>query len=161
MTLEIGDKFPSADLIEMQADGPEVVDLSKRISGRKVVVFGLPGAYTGPCSTIHFPSFVRTADAFRAKGVEEIICVAVNDPFVLKAWDVAMGATDAGITLLGDAEGKLTRALEMEFSAPHLGLIGRSNRYAVVLEEGYVTHAKIDKPGVCDVSTGETLLAVL
>jgi peroxiredoxin len=161
MSLAVGDRLPDATLTVMGADGPETVQLADRLKGRKVVLFALPGAFTGPCSTAHVPSFIRTADAFRAKGVEEIICIAVNDPFVLKAWGEATGATAAGITMLGDSEGKLTHALGMEFTAPQLGLIGRSNRYALVLEDGTITHANIDKPGVCDISTGEALLAKL
>jgi peroxiredoxin len=161
MTISVGDTLPEATLSKMTENGPETVSLHSVLKGRKVVVFGLPGAFTGPCSTSHIPSFIRTANLFRTKGVQEIICISVNDPFVLKAWGDATGATVAGITHLGDAEGKLTHALKMEFSAPHLGLIGRSNRYALVLEDGVITHANIDEPGVCDISTGEALLAKL
>lgn len=161
MTISVGDKFPDAQLSVMTDDGPKLVSLSDYVRGRKVIVFGLPGAFTGPCSTIHIPSFMRTANAFKAKGIEEIICVSVNDPFVLKAWGEATGAKAAGITMLGDAEGKLTHSLKMEFTAPQIGLIGRSNRYAVVLDNGVVTHANIDQPNVCDVSTGERLLEAI
>jgi glutaredoxin/glutathione-dependent peroxiredoxin len=161
MTISVGDRLPDADLVTMGANGPEMVSLSQRLKGRKVVVFALPGAYTGTCSTAHVPSFIRTADKFRAKGVDEILCISVNDPFALKAWGESTGATKAGITHLGDAEGKLTRAVGMEFSAPHLGLIGRSNRYALVVEDGVVTKASIDKPGECNISTGEALLETL
>jgi cytochrome c peroxidase len=161
MAIAIGDRLPEASLVGMGESGPEIVDLASRLKGRKVVVFALPGAFTGPCTTAHVPSFIRTADAFRAKGVDEIICVAVNDPFTLAAWGESTGATAAGITMLGDADGALTRALGMEFTAPQLGLIGRSNRYAVLLEDGLVTQANIDEPGVCNVSTGEALLATL
>lgn len=161
MTISVGGTLPEATLVKMTESGPETVSLHSVLKGRKVVVFGLPGAFTGPCSTAHIPSFIRTADAFRAKGVQEIICISVNDPFVLKAWGDATGATAAGITHLGDADGALTHALKMEFTAPHLGLIGRSNRYALVLEDGVITHANIDEPGVCDISTGEALLAKL
>ena len=161
MTISVGGKLPEATFVKLGAEGPESVSLGALLAGRKVVLFALPGAYTGPCSTSHVPSFIRTADAFRAKGVEEIICVSVNDPFVLKAWGEATGATAAGITFLGDADGAFTKELKMDFTAPHLGLIGRSNRYALVLEDGVITHANIDKPGVCDISTGEALLAAL
>jgi len=161
MTLSIGEKFPDASLVRMGPDGPETVDLSAYVAGRKVVLFALPGAFTGPCTTAHIPSFIRTAEAFRDKGVEEIICVAVNDPFVLDAWGTSTGATAAGITMLGDADGALTHGLKMEFTAPHLGLIGRSNRYAVVLDDGVITKANIDEPGACNISTGEALLAEL
>ena len=158
MALETGIRLPEATLLKMGEKGPETVNLSERLKGRKVVLFALPGAYTGACSTAHLPSFVRSMDALRAKGVEAVICLSVNDPFVLKAWGEAMGSTAAGIEHLADAEGALTRAVGMEFSAPHLGLIGRSNRYALVLEDGVITLASIDKPGVCDLSTAEALL---
>lgn len=161
MSISVGARLPEASFVTMTAEGPAMVDLSARLKGRKVVLFALPGAFTGPCSTIHVPSFIRTAEAFREKGVDEIICVAVNDPFTLKAWGEATGATAAGITMLGDADGSFTKGLGMDFTAPHLGLIGRSNRYALVLDDGVVTVANIDKPGVCDISVGEALLAAL
>lgn len=161
MTISVGDTFPDAQLSVLGNDGPKLVSLSEYIRGRKVIVFGLPGAFTGPCSTTHVPSFIRTAAAFKAKGIQEIICIAVNDPFVLKAWGEATGATAAGITMLGDAEGKLTRSLKMDFTAPQIGLIGRSNRYAVVLDNGVVTHANVDQPNTCDISTGERLLETI
>jgi peroxiredoxin len=158
MTISAGSRLPEAEMLRMGEKGPEKVELAARLKGRKVVLFALPGAYTGPCSTVHLPSFIRTADKFRAKGVEEIICVAVNDPFALKAWGEATGAAAAGITLLGDSDGSFTRALGMAFDAPAIGLFGRSNRYAAVVEDGVVTHVQIDKPGECTISTGEALL---
>lgn len=161
MAIDVGARLPDAQLVTMGSDGPVVVSLAEKLKGRKVVVFALPGAFTGPCSTIHLPSFIRTADQFRAKGIDEIICIAVNDPFTLKAWGDQSGATKAGITLLGDADGSFTKGLGMDFTAPHLGLIGRSNRYAVVVDDGRIVLAHVDKPGVCDVSTGESLLADL
>jgi peroxiredoxin len=86
MTLSVGDRLPDATLVRMGDEGPEQVQLSEVLKGRKVVLFALPGAFTGPCTTAHLPSFIRTADDFRAKGVDEIVCLSVNDPFVLKAW---------------------------------------------------------------------------
>ena len=159
MTISAGETLPAATLVAMGPTGPEAVSLEARLRGRKVVVFGLPGAFTGPCSTAHIPSFIRTAAAFRAKGVEEIMCISVNDPFALQAWGEATGANAAGITHLGDADGSFTKGLGMDFTAPHLGLIGRSNRYALVIEDGVITTANIDEPGVCNISTGEALLA--
>lgn len=161
MTLAVGERFPDATLVTMGENGPEVVELSERLKGRKVVIFGLPGAFTGPCSTIHMPSFVRTADKLRAKGVEEIICIAVNDPFVLKAWGAATGAEDAGITLMGDPDAVLTKALGMEFTAPPLGLYDRSNRYALVIEDGVIRVSNVDEPATCKISVGEELLAAM
>ena len=161
MTLKVGGQLPEATLVTMGDNGPELVKLSEKLKGRKVVVFGLPGAYTGPCSTIHVPSFVRTADEFRARGVDEIICISVNDPFVLKAWGEASGATAAGITMMGDADAELTKALKMEFTAPQIGLYNRSNRYALLIEDGTITVANVDAPATCKISVGEELLAAM
>lgn len=158
MTLTIGDSLPDATLCYWGEDGPATVQLSEKLAGRKVVLFALPGAFTGTCSTSHLPSFMRTAEAFKAKGVEEIICLSVNDPFVLGAWAEQTGATAAGITLLGDADGSFTKAIGMDFTAPPIGLIGRSNRYAALIEDGKITAISIDEPGVCDISTGERFL---
>ncbi len=158
MPISVGATLPEATLVTIGEDGPITVELGSKLKGRKVVVFALPGAFTRVCSAAHMPSFVRTADAFRAKGVDEIICIAVNDPFVMKAWGDTTGAEKAGITLLGDAEGVLTRALGMMFSAPQIGLINRSGRYAIVVEDGVVTAANVDAPGECNLSTGEALL---
>ena len=161
MPINVGDRLPAASLSMMGPKGPETVDLHARLKGRKVVLFALPGAFTGTCSTSHLPSFTRTADQFRAKGVQEIICLSVNDPFVMGAWAEATGGKAAGITFLGDADGSFTKALGMDFTASAIGLIGRSNRYALVLEDGVVTVANIDEPGVCAMSKGEELLEAM
>ncbi|MCB2115885.1 MAG: peroxiredoxin [Rhodobacteraceae bacterium] len=158
MAITVGQKLPGATMLVMGANGPEAVDLGAKLKGRKVVLFGLPGAFTGTCSVTHLPSFIRTSGKFRAKGVDEIICISVNDPFVLKAWDEATGAGKGGVTLLGDSEGAFTKAIGMDFSAAQIGLLGRSSRYAAVVEDGVVTHVQIDKPGECNISTGEALL---
>ncbi len=110
MAITVGQTLPEATFLRMGENGPEQVAFGDYVKGRRVIVFGLPGAYTGTCSTIHIPSFIRTAAAFRAKGVDEIICVSVNDPFVLKAWGEDTGAARAGITMLGDTDGSFTRA---------------------------------------------------
>jgi peroxiredoxin len=159
MTISAGDRLPDATLLAMGNDGPHQVALGDRTKGRKVVIFGLPGAYTGVCSTAHVPSFIRTKDAFAAKGVDEIICVSVNDPFVMGAWGQATGAAAAGIAMLGDADGAFTRAIGLDFTAPPVGLIGRSKRYAMLAEDGVVLALHVeDSPGVCNVSAGEALL---
>jgi len=127
-----------------------------------VVIFGLPGAYTGTCTTAHVPSFIRTADEFAAKGVDEIICVSVNDPFVMKAWGEATGAAAAGISMLGDADAAFTLALGLEFTAPPVGLFNRSKRYALYAEDGVVKVLHVEEnPGVCEVSSGEAMLAAI
>lgn len=162
MTISVGDKLPDATLVRMGADGPEAVTLSSLTAGRKVVVFAVPGAFTPTCHSAHVPSFIRTKDQFDAKGVDEIICLSVNDPFVMGNWGEATGATAAGITMLGDAESAFTKAIGMDFTAPPAGLIDRSKRYAMVVEDGVVTVLNEEEnPGACEVSAGEALLATL
>jgi len=162
MTISKGATLPDATLLFMGDEGPASVQMSEKLTDRKVVIFGLPGAYTGVCTTSHVPSFMRTKDAFAAKGVDEIICVSVNDPFVMQAWGESTGAAAAGITMLGDAEGAFTKAIGMDFSAPPAGLIGRSKRYAMVVENGVVTAlGEESSPGECDISGGESLLEMI
>ena len=159
MAIGVGDKVPGANLVQMGAEGPEAVDLGAKLAGRSVVIFGLPGAYTGTCTTAHVPSFMRNMDALKAKGVDEVICVSVNDPFVMAAWGESTGATAAGISMLGDAVADLTKGIGMEFSAPPAGLIDRSKRYAMHVVDGdvKVMHAE-ENPGVCDISGGEAMV---
>ena len=159
--LEIGSRLPDAAMSVMTESGPAIVQLTSKLAGRKTVVFGLPGAFTGGCSTVHLPSFMRTIEAFKTKGIHEVICIAVNDPFVLGAWGESTGASKAGITFLGDADGSFTKAIGMNFSFAPLGLFDRSNRYALVVDDGVITHAKLDAAGVCENSTGESLLETL
>ncbi|TNF20853.1 MAG: peroxiredoxin [Rhodobacteraceae bacterium] len=162
MAISVGDTLPEATLLQLGNDGPQQVDLKAKLAGRKVVLFGLPGAYTGTCSTAHVPSFIRTKGDFDAKGVDEIICVSVNDPFVMKAWGEATGATEAGLTFLGDADGSFTRAIGMGFDAPPAGLHGRSKRFAMVVEDGVVKVLNEEaSPGTCEISSGESLLDAL
>ena len=162
MTISVGSKLPEATLFQIGANGPERVALGDKLKGRKVVIFGLPGAYTGTCTTAHVPSFIRTARGFAEKGVDEIICISVNDPFVMKAWGDDTGAAAAGITMLGDADSSFTTAIGMDFSAPAIGLTARSKRYALLSEDGVVKVLNLEEsPGTSEVSAGETLLAQL
>lgn len=162
MALGAGDRLPEAELLRIGANGPETVSTADLSRGRRIVIFALPGAYTGTCSTAHVPSFIRTKDKFDAKGIDEVICVAVNDPFVLRAWSESTGAGAAGIAMLGDASGAFTRAMGMEFDAPPAGFHGRSRRYAMVVEDGTIRTLQAEEgPGVCTVSGGEALLETL
>ena len=161
MTIAIGSRLPEATLLMMGESGAETVTLSDRLKGRKVVIFGLPGAYTSTCSTAHVPSFIRTAKGFAEKGVDEIICVSVNDPFVMKAWGEATGATAAGITMLGDADGSFTKAIGLDFDVPQSGFFGRSKRYSLLAEDGVVTRYNPETGRGCEISAGEHLLEQL
>ena len=162
MTISPGARLPDATLLHIGDAGPGPVRLADRLAGRRVVIFGLPGAYTGTCTTAHVPSFIRTADQFAAKGVDEIICVSVNDPFVMKAWGDATGAASAGITMLADADASFTKAVGLAFTAPPVGFFDRSKRYALYAEDGVVKVLHVEEsPGVCEASGGESLLAVI
>ncbi len=162
MTISEGGKLPDATLLHMSDAGPGAVQIGEKLAGRKVVIFGLPGAYTGTCTSAHVPSFIRTADKFAAKGVDEIICVSVNDPFVMKAWGESTGAAAAGITMLGDADASFTKAIGLAFTAPPVGFFDRSKRYALYAEDGVVKVLHVEEsPGVCEASGGESLLAAI
>jgi cytochrome c peroxidase len=162
MTISVGAALPEGTLIRLGEGGPESVSVAALTKGRKVVIFAVPGAFTPTCHSAHVPSFIRTKDKFGAKGVDEIICISVNDPFVMKAWGEATGATAAGISMLSDAEGAFTKALGLDFTAPPVGLIGRSKRYALYAEDGVVKTLHLEEsPGQCEISGGEALLAAI
>ena len=162
MSIQPGDRLPEATLIRMGADGPEQVKISDLTKGRKVVIFAVPGAFTPTCHSAHMPSFIRTKEDFAGKGVDEIICVSVNDPFVMKAWGEATGAEDAGIALLADPQSEFTTAIGMNFDAPPAGLMARSARYAMLVEDGEVKVLNAeDNPGQCETSAGEGLLEAI
>lgn len=160
MTISVGDTLPDAQLLRIGADGPEAVSLSELIADKTAVVFGLPGAFTRTCTAAHVPSFIRTKDQFAEKGVDTIICVAVNDPFVMDAWAKDTGADAAGLHMLGDGDGAFTKGIGMDFTAPPVGFHGRSKRYSMLVENGVVKvlHEE-ESPGACEISAGETLLA--
>lgn len=159
MTITVGDTLPDATLVQLGASGPEPVAIAAKVKGRKVVIFAVPGAFTPTCHSAHVPSFIRTKAQFDGKGVDEIICVSVNDPFVMKAWGEATGATEAGLTMLSDAGSDFTKAIGMDFDAPPAGLIARSKRYAMLVEDGVVKVLNAEaSPGQCEISAGEGLL---
>lgn len=162
MTVQVGDRIPSVKLINQMDGDPEQIDIAARIAGKRAVIFGLPGAYTGICSAAHLPSFIRTADAFRAKGIEEIICVSVNDVRVMNHWGEHSGAHAAGILMLADWDSELTKALGLEFSLPALGFKDRMTRCAMLVEDGVVKVLQFEQDhGVCDLTAGETLLEMV
>ena len=162
MTISEGDTIPDATLSRMGDEGPEQVALSDFTKGRKVVIFGLPGAFTGTCTTAHVPSFIRTREGFAEKGIDDIICIAVNDPFVMKAWSDATKAGEAGIVMLGDPGAEFTKGIGLNFTAPPAGFYDRSQRYAMVVDDGKVVTLNVEENGgACDVSGGEALLETL
>jgi len=161
MTISRGDRLPEATFLEAGPEGPREVASAELFAGRKVVVFGVPGAFSRVCSADHLPSFMRSAGGFRAKGVDEIVCLAVNDPFVLKAWDEATGAAGAGVRLLGDPSGAFVRAIGLVIDAPPVGLFGRSQRYAMLVEDGVVAALNVEPGRGCTLSAGESFLEAI
>ena len=157
MTIETGQRLPEATFTEKDADGIHQVGLTAKLTGRKVAIFAVPGAFTPTCDSAHLPSFIRNLDALKAKGVDEVICVSVNDPHVMRAWAEASGAD--GITMLADAECAFTEAIGMRFDAPPVGLIARSVRYSMLVEDGVVTQLNLEaERGVCNLTAAEALL---
>lgn len=158
MTMKPGDRLPEGNVLRLGDHGPEQVRLADLTQGR-VAVFGLPGAFTGTCTNAHMPSFVRSADKFRDKGVDRILCLTVNDPFVADAWAKDTGAKNAGIEVLADADGSVIRAMGLDFDAPAVGLIGRSKRFSALVRDGVVEVLNVEEnAGQCSVSAGEALL---
>ena len=159
MAIQTGDKVPACTLKVMGANGPEDITTEAIFAGKKVVLFAVPGAFTPGCSKAHVPGFVVNADNIKAKGVDTIVCLSVNDAFVMGAWGQAHNADH--ITMLADGNGELTGKLGLELDGSGFGLGTRSQRYAMVVDNGTVTHLNIEEgPGV-DVSSAETMLAQL
>ena len=159
MAISVGDKLPDATFQFMGADGPEEISVADLCAGKTVALFGVPGAYTPTCHNTHMPSFVNTADALKAKGVDAIACVSVNDIFVMQSWGEATGATGAGIHLLSDGDAGFTKAMGLEFSAPPAALHDRSKRYSMLVKDGAVATLNVeDSPGEAVCSIGEALV---
>lgn len=159
MTIAVGDTLPEATFLRIGAEGPEEVSLQSLTEGKKIVIFGLPGAYTRTCTAAHVPSFIRTKPGFDEKGVSDIICVSVNDPFVMMSWGESTGATEAGLLMLADPAADFTKAIGMDFTAPPVGFYDRAKRHAMVVDNGVVTALEVEtSPGECTISAGESLL---
>ncbi|MEM1129630.1 MAG: peroxiredoxin [Pseudomonadota bacterium] len=161
MAIAVGDRMPAAKLLEIGDNGPQEVPLESLIGGRKVALFGMPGAYTGTCTGEHIPSLISSRDAFAAQGIDTMLVVVVNDPFVADAWSQSTGAGDAGIRILTDPTSAFVTALGLNFDAPPVGFIGRSKRFAAILDDGVVKALNVDEPGTCSMTSGEALLKEL
>ena len=157
MTIKVGDKIPSATLFRMGENGPEAVTTEELCSGKKVALFGLPGAFTPTCSAQHVPGFLANADAFKAKGVDTIACMSVNDAFVMGAWAKDQGTGDK-VEMLGDGSAELTKAMGIELDLTGRGLGVRSRRFSMLLDDGVVTQLNLEEGGALETSGAETLL---
>ena len=159
MTIKVGDKVPSVNLAHMTESGPGGLASDDLFGGKKVVMFAVPGAFTPTCSAAHLPGFVANADKIKAKGVDDIVCISVNDAFVMDAWGKAQNA-DA-IHMVADGNGEFAKAAGLELDLVGLGLGMRSQRYAMVVEDGVVTHQHVDEPPKVEGSGAESVLDVL
>jgi peroxiredoxin len=160
MTIKVGDAIPSMKLMMATADGPKEVSTDDIFKGKKVVLFAVPGAFTPTCSARHLPGFVQNADAIKAKGVDTIACIAVNDAFVMGAWGKASG-TEGKLLMLADGSANFAKAIGLEMDITARGMGVRSQRYALIAEDGKVTHLGVEAPGGFEASTAETTLAAL
>ena len=159
MSIQVGDKIPSCTLKTMGEQGPADITTEDIFAGKKVVLFAVPGAFTPGCSMTHLPGYVVNADKIKAAGVDTIACVSVNDAFVMGAWGVAQNAEE--ILMLADGDGALAAALGLELDASAFGLGTRSQRYAMIVEDGTVAHLNVEPgPGI-DVSSAETIMGLL
>ncbi len=158
MTIQVGDTLPSGSVKVMGAQGPEDRTISELFDGKKVVLFAVPGAFTPGCSMTHLPGFVVNADKIKAKGVDDIICLSVNDAFVMDAWGKDKNADE--IIMAADGVAEYTKALGLEMDASAAGLGVRSKRYAMIVDDGKVTYLGVDEKAV-DKSSAETVLEQL
>ena len=160
MAISVGDKVPDVKLMTMTAEGPRPVQSGKVLGSGKVVLFAVPGAFTPTCSDHHLPGFVLRADDIKAKGVDTIACLAVNDAFVMGAWGQSQNTGDS-VLMLADGNGEFTAAMGLELDGSGFGLGTRSQRYAAIIEDGVVTDLAVESsPGV-DVSSADAVLAKL
>jgi peroxiredoxin len=155
--IAVGDKIPSMTLKRLGPSGMEDVSTDALFKG-KVVLFAVPGAFTPTCSMKHLPGFVDQAAAFKAKGVDRVVCLAVNDPFVMKAWG-DQNQVDGKVEMLPDGNGTFTKALGLEMDGSGFGLGSRSQRFALLVENGVVKDVQVEKGGALDVSSAESMLA--
>ena len=159
MAIKEGDKLPEATMHMIQDGRPVPVTTGDLFGGKKVVVFAVPGAFTPTCSQAHLPGYVVNADAIKAKGVDSIVCISVNDAFVMDSWGQDRNAEE--LLMVGDGNGDFTKALGLEMDGSGFGLGTRSQRYAMVVEDGTVTNLAVEDAGQFEVSKAEAMLEAL
>jgi len=160
MTLKVGDKLPAANFVAGTAEGPKPMSTDDVFAGKKVAFFAVPGAFTPTCSAKHVPGFKAHAGDLKAKGVDDIVCLSVNDAFVMKAWGENQG-TQGEILMLADPAGDFTKAIGLEMDASKFGLGLRSQRYSMIVDDGVVKELNIEAPGEFKVSAADYMLAQL
>jgi peroxiredoxin len=156
MTIQVGDRLPDVPLSIGTADGPKPTTSGEFFAGKRVALFAVPGAFTPTCSARHLPSYVDKAGELKAKGVDEIACISVNDPFVMAAWGKADGSED--ITMLADGNGEFAEAVGLTMDGSKFGLGKRSQRYSMIVNDGVVEQLNVEAPGEYRASSAETML---
>ncbi len=157
MTIQVGDKMPAGTFGVMTGDGPGSLSTDELFAGKKVVLFAVPGAFTPTCSRSHLPGFVQQADDLLGKGVDSIACMSVNDAFVMHAWGENQNVADK-VMMLADGNGEYTKALDLEMDGTAFGMGPRSQRFAIIVDDGTATHVAVEAPGQLDVSRAESIL---
>ncbi|HEX6959213.1 MAG TPA: peroxiredoxin [Ferrovibrio sp.] len=160
MTIKVGDRIPDVTVYVMSDQGPQAMKTGELFKGKKVALFALPGAFTPTCSAKHLPGFVEKSQDLKAKGVDLIACLSVNDAFVMGAWGKQQNTGDK-VMMLADGSGEFTKAIGMEFDLSARGLGVRSQRYSMLIEDGVVKTLNLEKPGAFEVSDANTLLGQL
>jgi peroxiredoxin len=160
MTIAVGDRIPEVSVATPTPDGPKKVTTTELLGKGKVVLFGVPGAFTPTCSDYHLPGFVLRAEDLTAKGVDTIVCMSVNDPFVMAAWGKEREVGES-VVLIADGSGDFTRALGLELDLAGAGLGMRSQRFAAIIEDGVVTDLAVEEGPGLDVSSADAVLAKL
>ena len=160
MTIKVGDNIPSVTLKHMEESGAKEVSTDELFKGKKVLLFAVPGAFTPACSNQHLPGYIQNAEQIKAKGVDTIACISVNDVFVMDAWGKNQNAGDK-VLMLADGDGEFAKAAGLELDLTGKGLGMRSQRYAMVIEDGTVKELELEDGGKLEISTAEKLLAKL
>jgi peroxiredoxin len=156
MTIQKGDRLPDVPLAIATADGPQPTTSGEFFAGKRVALFAVPGAFTPTCSARHLPSYVEKAGELKGKGIDEIACISVNDPFVMAAWGQRDGSKD--ITMLADGNGEFAEATGLSMDASKFGLGKRSQRYSMIVNDGVVEQLNVEAPGEYRASSAETML---
>jgi peroxiredoxin len=160
MAINVGDAVPEMTLVKATADGPAPVTTAELFGGRTVALFSVPGAFTPTCSARHLPGYVDHADSLKAKGVDEVVCVSVNDAFVMAAWGKSAHA-DGKVTMIADGNGDFSKALGLTFDGSAYGMGLRGQRFSMLVKDGRVAQLNIEPPGAYGVSSAEHLMAQL
>ena len=155
--IKVGDRLPSVSVREVKEGGVQEISTDDFFKGKKIALFAVPGAFTSTCSVKHLPSFVNNAEALKKKGIDAVVCTAVNDPAVLRAW-AEQGNATGKVTMLADGNGDLARGLGLEVDLTKAGMGKRSRRYSMVVDNGVVKQLNVEEPGAFGVSSGDHML---